>query len=327
MSAREIAGSIANGDLSSVEVAEHFVARLQAVNGKLNAVTTDLSGSARKAAADVDKARARGESLPPLAGLPVTIKECFDLAGTASTFGMSSRRNEIESRDDPYVAALRAAGAIPIAKTNIPQLMIYRRPTTRSTGAPTIRGTWKDRAAAVAAAKPRSLRPALPRSASATTSAVRCAFPQPFVASRRAGRPRAVSPIIAPTVCRSARPRSSAKSAPWQDAWKIWSWHCACSTALEIRLRFRGRNWAIRRRRHEPAAICDVYRGRRVSGRAGCTARRRRSIRDPDRGGCESGRLESAAFEPCDRSSFCLRLRCGGCCAATALTGVFAHCF
>ena len=125
MSAREIVGAIAAGNFSSLEVVEHFTARLHAVNGRLNAVTVDLSESARKAAADIDKARARGEKLPPLAGLPVTIKECFDLAGTASTFGLPTRRGEIESRDDPYVAALRTAGAIPIAKTNLPQLMIF----------------------------------------------------------------------------------------------------------------------------------------------------------------------------------------------------------
>jgi fatty acid amide hydrolase len=125
MSAREIAGHIAARDLSSAEVVEHFIGRLNAANGKLNAVTADLSESARKAAANVDKALSRGEKLPPLAGLPVTIKECFDLAGTASTFGLATRRNAIESRDDPYVAALRAAGAIPIAKTNLPQLMIF----------------------------------------------------------------------------------------------------------------------------------------------------------------------------------------------------------
>jgi fatty acid amide hydrolase len=84
-----------------------------------------LSESARQAAASVDTARARGEKLGPLGGVPVTIKECFDLAGTASTFGLTTRRDEIESKDDPYVAALRAAGAIPIAKTNLPQLMIF----------------------------------------------------------------------------------------------------------------------------------------------------------------------------------------------------------
>jgi len=180
MSAREIAGGIASGNLSSAEVVEHFVARLHAVNGKLNAVTADLSESARKAAADVDKARARGEKLPPLAGLPVTIKECFDLAGTASTFGLSTRRAEIESRDDPYVAALRAAGAIPIAKTNVPQLMIYTEtdnplygPTNnpwnleRSCG-----GSSGGEAAVIAAGASRS--------ASAPTSVARCAFPRPF---------------------------------------------------------------------------------------------------------------------------------------------------
>ena len=125
LSAREIAARIAARELSSVAVVEHFVARLKSVNSKLNAVTADLSESARKAAKDVDKALARGEKLGPLAGVPVTIKECFDLAGTASTFGLPSRRDEIESKDDPYVAAWRAAGAIPIAKTNVPQLMIY----------------------------------------------------------------------------------------------------------------------------------------------------------------------------------------------------------
>src|SRR5262249_61343790 len=51
--------------------------------------------------------------------------ECFDLAGTASTFGLPSRRDIIERADDPHVAALRAAGAIPLAKSNIPQLMLY----------------------------------------------------------------------------------------------------------------------------------------------------------------------------------------------------------
>jgi fatty acid amide hydrolase len=125
LSARALAAHIAAGDLSSAEVVEYFIARLDAVNGKLNAVTVDLADSARSAAANVDKARSRGDTLPPLAGVPVTIKECFDLAGTASTFGLTTRRGEIESEDDPYVAALRAAGAIPIAKTNLPQLMIF----------------------------------------------------------------------------------------------------------------------------------------------------------------------------------------------------------
>jgi len=125
MSAREIAGAIASRDLSAAEAVDHFVARIAAVDDKLNAITVDLSDRARTAAANVDKALARGEKLGPLAGLPVTIKECFDLAGTATTYGLPSRRDLIESKDDPYVAALRAAGAVPIAKTNLPQVMIF----------------------------------------------------------------------------------------------------------------------------------------------------------------------------------------------------------
>jgi fatty acid amide hydrolase len=125
MSAAEIVRCIAARDLSSTEVLEHFIARLEAVNPKLNAVTVELYDRARRKAGEVDHARSRGEKLGPLAGLPITIKECFDLVGTASTYGLSSRRNEIEATNDPHVAALLAAGAIPIAKTNLPQLMIF----------------------------------------------------------------------------------------------------------------------------------------------------------------------------------------------------------
>src|SRR6516162_6834925 len=122
MSAREIAALVARRELSASEVVEHFAARLAAVNGQINAVAVDLTESARKGAADLDAALARGEKPGPLAGLPVTIKECFDLAGTASTFGLPARRDIVEQTDDPYVAALRAVGAIPLAKSNVPQL-------------------------------------------------------------------------------------------------------------------------------------------------------------------------------------------------------------
>src|SRR5260370_29968076 len=71
------------------------------------------------------QALAEEQNLGRVRGIRVTIKDCFDLRGTASTFGLPSRQHVIESTDDPHVAALRAAGAIPIAKTNVPQLMIY----------------------------------------------------------------------------------------------------------------------------------------------------------------------------------------------------------
>jgi fatty acid amide hydrolase len=125
MPAEKVCNLIAAGDLAAVDVVEHFITRATVVNTWLNAVTVELFDNARKAAAKLDKALARGEKPGPLAGLPITIKECFDLAGTASTFGLPSRRNLLETKDDPHVAALRAAGAIPIAKTNVPQLLIF----------------------------------------------------------------------------------------------------------------------------------------------------------------------------------------------------------
>jgi len=100
MSAREIAARIAARDIPAAEIVEHFIARLKTVNNRLNAVTVELFDSARKTAAKFDEALLRGEKLAPLAGLPVTVKECFDLAGTASTFGLPSRRDVIETADD-----------------------------------------------------------------------------------------------------------------------------------------------------------------------------------------------------------------------------------
>ncbi len=68
---------------------------------------------------------ARGESLGPLSGVPVTIKECLDVAGTPSTFGVLSRRTHRAQSDDAHVARLKAAGAILVGKTNVAQLLAF----------------------------------------------------------------------------------------------------------------------------------------------------------------------------------------------------------
>ena len=215
LSAAEIVRSIAAGDLSSSEVVEAFIARILEVDAKLNAVTVKLFQSAREAAQKVDAARRRGEALGPLAGLPITIKECFDLAGTASTFGLTTRRDIIEPRDDPYVAALRAAGAIPLAKTNVPQLLIYTEsdnPVYGRTNNPwdlerSCGGSSGGEAALIAAgASPLGL----------GNEAVACVRRRPFAASRPSGRRRDARPIIATMAFQSDKRPPSAKSAPWR---------------------------------------------------------------------------------------------------------------
>ncbi|QCF27093.1 amidase [Hydrocarboniclastica marina] len=125
LSAVEIARRIAAGETTAVAVVEEHIARIQAVNKILNAVVVECFDAARADARDVDERRARGETLPPLAGVPVTIKECLDVAGTASTFGLPSRANHRAEADEIHIARLRAAGAILLGKTNVSQCLIY----------------------------------------------------------------------------------------------------------------------------------------------------------------------------------------------------------
>jgi fatty acid amide hydrolase len=69
-------------------------------------------------------ARGRGDALGPLHGVPITIKECFHIAGTPATEGVDRFAGEIMTADNPLVRRLRRAGAIVLGKTNVPQLML-----------------------------------------------------------------------------------------------------------------------------------------------------------------------------------------------------------
>lgn len=125
LSASELARRIANGEVSAIDAVETHIERIERVNGKLNAVVVKRYDAARAEARAVDERRARGEALPPLAGVPVTVKECLDLKGTPSTFGLKARADIMAMEDDPYVARLRAAGAIVLGKTNVSQILMY----------------------------------------------------------------------------------------------------------------------------------------------------------------------------------------------------------
>jgi fatty acid amide hydrolase len=124
LTATQIAEQIRTGEISAVEVVEAHIARIEAVNPRLNAVVVTRFDEARAAAAKVDDARRRGESLGPLAGVPITIKECFHVAGTATTLGVPHFASDIQQTDGPLVARLRSAGAIILGKTNVPQLLL-----------------------------------------------------------------------------------------------------------------------------------------------------------------------------------------------------------
>jgi fatty acid amide hydrolase len=124
-SATELAACIARGECSSLEAVDAHLARIDAVDGMLRAVVVQRAEDARAEARACDRRRANGEPLGPLHGVPVSIKESLDVAGTPATYGLPSRACDAAPRDDPYVARWRAAGAVVIAKTNVPQLLIY----------------------------------------------------------------------------------------------------------------------------------------------------------------------------------------------------------
>jgi len=125
LSASELALRIAHGECSALEAVDAHIARIDAVNPTLNAVVYERFEQARAEARDADAARAEGASVGRFHGVPVTVKESFDVAGMPSTYGMRSRARLIAEYDDPYVARLRRCGAIVLGKTNLSQLMLY----------------------------------------------------------------------------------------------------------------------------------------------------------------------------------------------------------
>jgi len=89
--AADLARQIASGELSACEVIDYYIQRIQQVDARLNAMVVPMWEQARQEARRADEERARGQRLGPLHGVPVTIKEMFDVTGTATTAGLSCR--------------------------------------------------------------------------------------------------------------------------------------------------------------------------------------------------------------------------------------------
>ena len=120
MSATRLAALIRDRQVSVRDVIETHLRRIEAVNPLINAVTVVLGEQALQAAKAADTAVAGGEELPSFHGVPFTIKENIDLAGAATTQGARALADAYPSRDAPVVERLKAAGAIPIGRTNLP---------------------------------------------------------------------------------------------------------------------------------------------------------------------------------------------------------------
>jgi amidase len=119
LGAVQLAGMIASRELSSREAVEALLARIDEVNPRVNAFRVVLADEALAAADEADRRVAAGEALGPLHGVPFSVKENADVAGTATTSGISALTEALASRDAPGVAGLRAAGAFPLARSNL----------------------------------------------------------------------------------------------------------------------------------------------------------------------------------------------------------------
>ena len=118
------AGMIRAGEISSVELVSAHLARIEEVNPALNAVVEVLRPSALRDAAAVDQRRARGGELRPFEGVPFSIKDSIEVEGTVCSAGtLGYRNNPPSTKDAALVARLREAGAIPLARTNLPDLL------------------------------------------------------------------------------------------------------------------------------------------------------------------------------------------------------------
>lgn len=121
-SATTLARAIREQKISSTEVVAAYLERIEAVNPRLNAVVQLAAETARAQAKAADAALARGEIKGPLHGIPVTVKDAIETAGLISTGGTLGRAAYTPTQDAPAVARLRAAGAIILGVTNVPEM-------------------------------------------------------------------------------------------------------------------------------------------------------------------------------------------------------------
>jgi len=122
-SATDLATRIRNRELSSEELLRHYFDRIDRFNGELNAIVVELREQALGEAKAADAAVASGKTLPPLHGVPMTVKESYNVAGTPTTWGNPDWKDNVASEDAESVKKLKQAGAIVFGKSNVPLML------------------------------------------------------------------------------------------------------------------------------------------------------------------------------------------------------------
>jgi amidase len=119
-SARTMLTALQAGQVSAAELLELHAQRIARYNPQVNAIVIPNEEQARQRAADADAAYARGETLGSLQGLPLTIKDCIEVAGLRTTAGIVARAETISAENGPVAQRVLDAGAVLMGKTNVP---------------------------------------------------------------------------------------------------------------------------------------------------------------------------------------------------------------
>jgi len=118
-STQDLRAALGKREISALELLEQVIKRVEAVDGRLNAVVVRDFERARQAAKAADLALGRGEA-KPLLGIPMTVKESFNVAGLPTTWGIPRFKDFTAQEDALIVARVKAAGAVIFGKTNVP---------------------------------------------------------------------------------------------------------------------------------------------------------------------------------------------------------------
>ena len=121
-SAGALAGLVARREIGCLELLDHFIARVERLDGAVNAVVVRDFDRARERARSLDAQPPPGPR-PPLFGVPMTVKESFNVAGLPTTWGAPEHRGNIATRNALAVDRLLAAGAVIFGKTNVPRML------------------------------------------------------------------------------------------------------------------------------------------------------------------------------------------------------------
>jgi len=122
-SGKQIARRIRDGKLSASEALEHFLARVDRFNPQLNAIIWQDRERARRRAKAADMALAKGEIWGPLHGVPMTVKESYNVAGSPTTWGDPALKENVTEGSALAVERLESAGVVLFGKTNVPLLL------------------------------------------------------------------------------------------------------------------------------------------------------------------------------------------------------------